>query len=212
MVHSLEVARRTIDVDLGAGFVTGIDRLWIPNHDITASYIVQEDDNAGFTSATTLKAGSMTSGTDLDTSLTASTERYLRVKFVQSGAWSLGQLWYSTTVTTTAGPEQGWADTLIPNVIQFPSGDAIQTDSDQQLFELRYPVAGAAAAADKTNLEALIAAVSTYRPFLLDPPYDTESVKLVKMNERARVRINTLVPASGTPTADIRLSMLEYLG
>jgi hypothetical protein len=207
-------ANHTIDIDLGANWVTGLDRLYIPNHDITSNWTLTEDTTSDFATDPQVRgAGVCSAGVDFDGPIGTPTEdRYLRIKFISSGAWSMGQLWISTTVTTTAGPEQGWTDELIPNVIQFPSGDAIQTDSDQQLFEFRYPVAGAAAAADKTNLEALIAAVSTYRPFLLDPPYDTESVKLVKMNERARVRINTLVPASGTPTADIRLSMLEYLG
>jgi len=207
-------ANRNIVVDLGTGFASyAIDRIYIPNHDITSDLIVEDDDNAGFTSAAELLDSAMVSGTDFDSAFdTAQTQRYMRIIFASSGVWSLGQLWFSTTVTTTAGPEQGWTDELIPNVIQLPSGDSIQTDADQQAYEFRYPVAGSAAATDKTKLEALIAAVSTYRPFLLDPPYDTESSKVMKLDERARVRINTLVPASGTPTADIRLSMLEYLG
>jgi hypothetical protein len=205
-------ADHTIDVDLGAGFVTGIDRLWIPNHNITGAYVVQEDDNGSFTSPTTIGSGSMTSGTDLDKSLTASTERYLRLKITASGAWELGQLWYTTIVTTEAGPEQGWVDELVPNVLQLPSGDSLQTDVDQQLYEFTYPLAGDAAAADLTSLEALIAAVSTYRPFLLDPPYDTEALRIVKLTERARVRSNTLVPNSSARTAEIVLSMMDYLG
>ena len=207
-------ANHTIDIDLGSDYVTGLDRLYVPNHDITSTWTLTEDTASDFSADPQVRGGgSFVAGTDFDGPIATPTEdRYLRLTIISSGAWSLGQLWLSTTVTTTAGPEQGWTDELYPNVTQLPSGDSIQDDVDQAFYEFTYPAAGAAAAADKTALEALVAAVSTYRPFLLDPPYDTEAVKVMKLTERARVRVNTLVPASGTPTAEIRLSMLEYLG
>lgn len=207
-------ANHIIDVDLGAGYAAlDIDRLWIPNHNISGEIKVWQDDAADFVGMQQILVATAVAGTDMDEAfdLTQSAQ-FLRFIITPAGAWELGQLMYSKTITLEAGPATGWVDEWIPNVLQLPSGDTLQTDPDQRLMEFTWLQAGLAAATDLTKLEALIAAVSTYRPFLLDPPYDSEAVRFVKLTERARKNVNTLVPASATRTAEVRLSMLDFLG
>ena len=202
-----------IDFDLGTGFASvGATRITIENHDLAGQIYFYQDDAAGFPSAYTLLDHTAVAGTDIDEDFTKTQdERYLRLLIIPSGAWSIGQIRITKTVTPSVGPEPGWADELVPNVTQLPGGDSLQTDSDQRRYEFTYPQLGQATASDLTDIEAMIAAVSTYRPILVDPPYDTNAAVVMKI-EQARVLANTLVPASATRTAAVTLSLLEYLG
>jgi len=111
-------AGHTIDVDLLAGFATGFDRLLIPTgHDLNGqAYTVQQDDNGGFATPAPLGSGSFSGTGHLDVALTASTERFLRLTITPSGRWFLPELWYTTRVSTTRGPEPGWTDQPLANV------------------------------------------------------------------------------------------------
>ena len=206
-----------IQLDLGAGFATGFDRLYIPNHTIAGAWTLQQSTASNMSGADTLATGTATSGTDIDVyplngSPTASSKRYIRFTVTPSGQWQLGQFWFTTTLTTTTGPEQGWTDEWIPNTTTFGNGDSVQHGAQRRFIEHTYPYLGLTAA-DLTAMDSLVAATSDgFRPFLFDPAYDTESVLVVKMESPARVETNTAVPNGGTATRAISIRMSEYLG
>jgi phage-related protein len=152
----------------------------------------------------------MTAGTDLDGTLLASALRHLQFKVIATGDWSLGQLMYTETFEPSVAPATGWVEELIPDVLTFDNGDTIQLGADRKHFEFTYPRLGLVTAADLTDMEAFIAAVSTYRPFLFDPPYDTNDAILMKLDDWS-VRVNTVSAASDTRTAQVTLSMTEFI-
>jgi len=208
-------ANHLIDVDLGAGFVTGVDRLWIPNHNITGDYYVYQDDNAGFSSATLRGNGSMTSGVDLnDDGLTPTTEQYLRFIVTTSGAWSLGQLMFTKTITINERLQPNWPSYLIPDVLVYPNGDSLLLGPDRRFTEYEFRDVGSVAA-DLTNLEALVADVSIHKPFLLDTAYEADDggeTLFVKLTEAVKATNDSSVPATHSRRKRVRLPMLEYLG
>lgn len=209
-------AGHLIDTDLGAG-VTGIDRLFIPfGHNLNGGKIlIQDDEAADFVGAATLHAAetiASAAAIDIDVFDTGNqTQRYLRVSHPDNaGAWSYGQLWLTTTLITVEGPEQGWTDEWVPDTTVFPDGSSVQHGPDKRFIEYTYPHLGATAQ-DVTNLDALIEAVGTYRPFLLDPAYDTEAARVVKFLRPPTRVVNTLVPNGGTPTVRYVLPMIDFL-
>lgn len=182
-------ANHRVDVDLGASFPTGFDRLLVPiNHDVGGqAFTVQQDDNSGFATPTSLASGSFPAGTaTIDVALTASTERYLRLTITPSGRWFLPELWYTKRETTTRGPEPGWVDQPLPNVVEtvLRSGSRFgqKLGARRRQFSLSYthlPDADRAlfvvSLLDATNDGAL--------PFWYWPPDDTEAPVLVHLAE-----------------------------
>jgi hypothetical protein len=208
-------AGHMINVNRGVG-PWSIDRLYIPfGHNLNgAKLLVQTDTLPAFSSPTTLYGPTLVSGTDpIDVTLTSSTEQFLRVSFPDNaGAWEIGQLWVTTTVTLSVGIEPFWVDELRPNVLRFPDDSTVQQDPDQRFVEYVYSHIGDTAA-DLTAMEALIAAISTHRPFILDSAYDDSSggfTKVMKLASGARVRHDDPVRSSKRKKR-IVLPMLEYL-
>lgn len=210
-----------IDIDQGASFPTELNRLWIPpGHNLPTAHIqVEEDDNSGFTSPTTLFADTLIGGlttTAVDITITASSERYLRVSFpTVAGAWEFNQLFITELITTTRGPEPNWIDQPRSNVLQFESGDSVQLDPDQRFIEYSYRWLGREVATDLTKIEALVDYVSTHRPFLLDTAYDIAdggATLMMKMERDARARNDVRAPQVTARRKGISIAMLEYLG
>ncbi len=172
------VSGLNIDIDLGANFVTGINRLIIPpNHNIDAITIV-DDDNAGFATPATLHAldTGPTPGAliDIDTFDTgASTQQFIRITLgTGSKQYFLPQIFLTKVVTLVVGPNLRRAiDQQSANFARQiqPSGlsPTVQLGPLQRRLEYLYeaPIEGA----DLTALEALIDAVGMSRPFYLDP-------------------------------------------
>lgn len=172
------VAGLNIDIDLGVGFVTGINRLLIPpNHNIDAITIV-DDDNAGFATPATLHAldtgptpGALIDIDPFDTG--ASTQRFIRITLgTGSKQYFLPQIFLTKVVTLVVGPNLRRAiDQQVDNFARQiqPSGlsPTVQLGPQQRVVEYLYeaPIEGA----DLTAMEALIKAVGVVRPFYLDP-------------------------------------------
>lgn len=213
-------ADHTIDIDLGASGPTGLNRLYIPiGHNLNGMKIrVDEDDDSDYSSMVNLHATELLSSddaVDITFDQAASSERYLRVSFPDNaGAHEIGQLWITTKVILTKqGPDRHWIDELLPNVIQFEDGSTIQEDVDQRFVEYTYRALGRTPA-DLTAIEALVAAVSTYRPFILDSLYEENDggyTKVMKLTQGADARHDSAIPRRETRKKQIVLSMLEHL-
>jgi len=224
------VSNPTIDIDLGADFDTGFNRLIIPaNHNIE-SLLVKQDTTDSFPSATELHATDTTinAGTLYDSgefSEQASDERYIRIQIqVTSTQLYLSQLFLTKIMTIGGGTSKGpnladSPDFFRPNVTQIaqPSGllPTVQNGLDQREFELSYesPLDGA----DLTAMEALIASVGMHRPFFVDPmsfstPPETDEPALwMRFVDRPDSRNSILVPTNGTRSKTFRFGLVESL-
>lgn len=210
------------DTQAGGSATWDSSRLYIPaGHTVTSGNLkVEGDDDVAFGTPTTLLAATAVSGLldtrgAINTEFTLSTERYVRVTFSGTGAWTIPECWFTATLTTTDGPEPEWTDEPRSNVQQFDGGDTLQDDADQQFIEYEYAASGLVAAADLTTLETLVNDVSTFLPFIVDTAYaDGASggkTYIVKLERDSRQRQATEVPASHDRTKRITLSMLESL-
>lgn len=175
---STAVSGLNIDIDLGAGFVTGINRLIVPpNHNIDAITIV-DDDNAGFGSPATLHAldTGPTPGAQIDIdpfSDGASTQQFVRITIgTGSKQYFLPQIFLTKVVTLVVGPNlRRSVDEQLANFARQvqPTGiqPTVQLGPLQRRIEYLYeaPIQGA----DLTAMEALINDVGMSRPFYLDP-------------------------------------------
>jgi hypothetical protein len=213
-----DVAGHYIQLDMAWSLqVTGHNRLYIPaGHNLNGAKIqIDEDTTTAFSgSEVNLYAKTLiSSDAALDIPFdTAQGRQYLRVSFPDNaGIWEIPQLFVSKLITTTCGPEPRFVDELRPNVLQFDNGDSVQIDSDQRYVSYDYRIVGLAAAADLTNFEAMIAAVSTHRPFLLDRTESTDAAVVMKL-VNASTTADTDVPASLSRTRRVQFEMLEYLG
>jgi len=176
-----------IQFDLGAALPT-FKRVFIPNHNLNGGWVqIDEDDNSGHSTPNNLYAATqVTSADDLSIELgTASAQQFIRISFpTVAGQWALGQIRLTNTVTTERGPKPDWIDEPRPNVSSFHSGATTQDDPDQRFIEYVYRWVNGA---DLVVLDALVAAMSTHRPFLLDTPWETPDgtenlfVKLVRI-------------------------------
>lgn len=183
----------TIIVDRGADFAShdAIDRLYIPDgHNLTGTLDMDQDDNSGFTSPTTLISGTAAipaSGpVDVDLSF-PSTQRYVRVQFLGTGQWEIPELILTKTLTTSRGPDPEWS--------YVPEESALHSDKssgatahlllgpDRGRWRLEYRFSSDSD--DRTLFERVLAHPTT-APFLLDPPYDDRSPLWVTLTERRR--------------------------
>lgn len=175
-------ANHYISVDTGASIPT-YNRLIIPaGHDLGGvTYVIEDDDNAGFTSATSLGTADFPAGTALiDVSFTTSTQRYLRVRFVDSGDYQLSEVYFTKTRTLAGGPndahlDPAWIDQPVTNVnvTRMRSGEAyaLQLGPNQQSIDYTFHrVSGA----DLTLFEDLLAQTGNgTEPFYLDRTSDS---------------------------------------
>ena len=223
----------TIDIDLLAGFDTGLSRLILPaNHNVTSLYI-EDDDNDGFSSPAALHASvgspdtSPVPGTLYDSGAFDtgnSTQQHIRINIVGTLQYYVSQIFLTKIMTIGAGVAKGPSladspDFFRPNITQLgqPTGllPTVQNGPDQREFELSYesPLDGA----DLTAMEALIAAVGMHSPFFVDPasfstpPETDEPVLWMRFTERPDSRNSILVPMNGTRSKTFRLGLVESL-
>ena len=212
-------------VDLGANFVTGIDRLIIPaNHDWEKLTVIESDgqnldpvtrflvDIAGIT---------VTAGTLIDIEFDlASTERYLLLTSVGGTAHICSQLIYTKIVTLSVDPKlAGATDEKHANFTQLDQSTGrsprVQHGPDQRVFRFEWdtPIPSA----DVVKMEALIADVGMQHPFYIDPPsYSTppetdEPVLCVKFVRMPRSLVSVAVPKSGTLQKTYSWDLIECI-
>jgi len=220
---SASVVDPTIDIDLGAGFVTGLERLIIPaNHNIE-SITVLDDDNLGFTSPATLhaadtgiNAGTLYDSGPFDTG--NSTQRYIRIQINGTAKFYLPQLYLTKIVTLTIGPTLADAlDSARSNFtrLEQESGvsPSVQKGPDQRVLDYTYEFA--LSGADLTAMEAFIADVGMHRPFFVDPasfstpPETDEPVLWMKFLEQPESRYFVDVPMNEARRKTFRLRLIE---
>lgn len=209
-------AGHRIDVDLGAGFATGFDRLLIPTgHDLDGrAFTVEQDDNAGFATPTSLASGTFSGTGHLDVALTASTERYLRLTITPSGRWSLPELWYTVRRTTTRGPEPGWTDQPLANVnettLRSGARFAQVNGARRRQFSLSYAhLSDAERATFATDL--MNATLDGALPFWYWPPDDAEPPVLVHLTAAPGMVQDRANPRATSQAWNGSLSMIESL-
>ena len=217
----------SIEIDLGADFVTGLTRLIVPMpHNIEVVY-VYDDDAADFVGLTTLGSKDpVTAGETLDLTFTASTQRYIRIRLWNTSATLhyLPQLILTKVQEFDVGPVLGDAlDGKAANVTRLnqPTGisPTIQHGADQRILEYFYenPLTDAGGSTDITDMEALVAAVGMYRPFWVDPasfstpPETDEPVLWMKFAEMPESRLSVLVPASNDRAKTYSLRLIQSL-
>jgi len=219
---SASVTDPTIDVDLGSDFVTGLDRLIIPaNHNIETLTIF-EDDNAGFTSATTLLATTTlpTPGVLIDLAFAASSERHIRIEITGSDTYFLSQLYLTTLVTFVVGPHlKNALDSHKANVTRLlqPTGISLTVQNGPDQRVLTYPYEFALTGSDLENMEAMIQGVGMVRPFYVDPasfsatPGTDDPPIWMKFDEMPVSNFAVDVPMSGVNAKTYVLNLIESL-
>jgi hypothetical protein len=212
-------ANLQIDLDRGAGFaaLTGIDRLYIPDgHNLSSTIDVFEDDNSGFSSATTLlSAGAVPASGAVDLDITESSERYIRVEFNGTGQWELPQLILTKTLTTTRGPDPDWRGPVPEeNALHARKASGatahLQLGADQDSWRFVYN--RVLEATDLTNLDSLLDLGST-PVFLFDPP-DDSAYPAILATLTLRDRRNDHPNPAGVSGRRMRyeFSLLEHIG
>lgn len=214
-------ANKHIDIDLGSGFPTGIDRVIIPpDHNLT-SIRVGDDDDPGWPSVQWLHtAQTVTPGVQIDEEFTPSAQRYIYFGMLNAATHYLAQLFLTTIVELSVGAKlEGEIDGFRDNVTRLEQktgrSPTVDHGPQQRVIELNYeaPLSGT----DLAKMEALIADVGLVRPFYFDPPSfsDTPAVDdppiLVKFAEMPVSRNATTVPHSGVEEKVFRLKMIESL-
>jgi hypothetical protein len=213
-VFNASEADHYVQIDRGAEGLEAIDRLYIPSGhnfagaDIRVRSAIADDMITGVT--TQLAAVAAPAGA-LDFDLTSTTKRYVRLDWPNdTGTWEFGELILTRTRTTTDGPLQGWRDFQQHNRVEFEKESGatatLALGADRRVMELDYR------ATNDSLFAEMMAEVGTFKPLLVDPPYDTESVAWMKFSADLRITEGTEVPASqATRFADYRLRLLEHL-
>lgn len=222
---SASVVDPKIDIDLGASFVTGLDRLIIPaDHNIDTLKIIQ-DTVSNFASPETLHdtdtgpaPGTLYDSGTFDTA--AQDQRYVRIEITGTLQFQIPQLVLTEIETLTVGPNiAASTDAKRANVTRLEQQTGlrptIQHGPQQRIIEYDYesPLSGA----DLTAMEAFIAAVGTSKPFYVDPasfstpPEDDEPALVMKFAEMPLQRNSILVPMSGARSKTFDLSLVESL-
>jgi len=202
----------------------GVNRLIIPaNHNVAEVFIEQADDITFVTNKETLHAsdsspvpGTLYDSGEFDT-LTQS-RQYIRVTFIGTGTYELGELFYTDVMTFSAAPNlQNSSDEFKANATRLEhttgASPTIQHGPQQRVIEYEYesPLSGT----DLTNLEALVAEVGMAFPFYIDPasfstPPETDEPALsVKFASMPRTRNSILVPSNGTRSKTFTLDLIE---
>lgn len=218
---SASAASPTIVFDLGASFITGVSRIFIPgNHNIT-SILILDDDNAAMSSAATLNAlDSVSSGSQIDFEFdtSTSTQRYIGVHLFGTKQYELSQIFLTKTVTTGVGPTlSGAVDEKRDNALRLdqPTGrtPTVQLGPQQRL--ITYDYEDTLIGADLATMEALISEVGMDKPFYVDPasfsatPGADQSAVRMKLDSMPRSRNTISVPMNGTRRKSYRLDLIE---
>ena len=212
-------ASAKIEIDRGAGTLEAVDRILIPTgHNLgTMDIIVEDDDNSGFTSPATLLASTTVAAGWIDEAMTSGNQRYLRIRIIGTGTWEIPELIFTRTRTLTRGPEPRWPDLKRSNTLTFEkeSGAAalLSLGPDRRVFEFTYRnVDDGDATLDLALLLALIDSVGTDRPFIVDPPFDTESALwMVRASDGRDGHEGALPAATDVPVKRLTLSLIEWL-
>jgi len=219
---SASVTDPTIDINLGANYDTGINRLIIPyNHNIE-QLSIQEADNASFTLATTLLAAttSPVAGEQIDLTFADSTERYIRITIVGSDQYYLPQLVLTKVVTLTVGPDLSRSvDGYRSNTTRLEQNTGIsptvQHGPDQRVLEYIYEFG--LSGDDLTNMEAMIAGVGMRKPLWVDPasfsatPATDDPPLWMKFDTPPQSLLFVNVASTGVKAKTYRLQLIESL-
>lgn len=215
--HGSSSAAAYWQVDRGAGTLEAVDRLLIPSgHNLGAQTVtVASDDNAGFTTPTTLASFTSAAGL-IEQALTSSTERYLRVSFGGTGQWEYGEIWLGRTRTPSSAVvvDPGWKRPPLSNVTvqRFPTGvqGSVVNGPDQRTLgmTLRW-VAGP----DLTLCEDLATACGAAKaPLWVGAPDDAVPTTLMWLSAISAWEQDSDVPQATGPTYTVQLELIEALG
>jgi len=206
---------QTITIDRGSGSLDAIDRLIIPaGHNITGTIDLDADTTSGFTSATVLLSGESVSTALIDETFSSNSEQWLRLTFNGTGQWEIPELIFTSTKTTTRGPEQGWVDMIQHNTLHLPLESGVVASLARGLDRRRieYVYRDVNDSGDLAVFAALLATCGTSRPFILDPAFDTETPLWMKLIEDSQQQQDPAVPAATDSTKRrITLPMLEHI-
>ncbi len=208
-------ANSTIDIDRGAAGLEAVDRLIIPaGHNFTGTYDLEADDNAGFSSPTTLVSAATwtANGAQHDISFGANTEQFLRIKWLATAQWEVPQIVWTRVRTLVVGPNSIYGDQLEDNTIHFVklSGAiaSLQLGVDRRRFQYEYRFIEAA---DEAVFAAIWNQTKTVNPFWLDPAFDDEAVIWMKFEGPIERVTDTEAPLNTGRVYRRSLSMLEHV-
>ncbi len=213
-VFNASAADHYVQIDRGAAGLEIINRLYIPSgHNFAGADIrLRSATDTGITaSVTTMLATVAAPAGALDFDLSPSTQRYVRLDWPNdTGTWELGELILTRKRTTTDGPKPGWRDFIHHNRIEFEKESGatatLALGADRRVLELDYN------GTNDSLFAEMMTAVGTFKPLLIDPPYDDEAVVWMKFSDDLRITEATEVPATQTVRyADYRLRLLEHL-
>jgi len=217
---SAVVTDPTIAVDLGSGFVTGLDRIIIPaNHNVVNVKVEQADDSGFSVNLSTLKTATVvTAGSQIDLEFTASTRQFIRITFTGGPTqYYLSQLVLTEIKALTVGPDLANSpDGFLANATQIIQNNgmrpSIQHGPQQRVIEYSYaPIEGA----NLTTMKALIAAVGVTVPFYVDPasfsatPATDDPPLWMKFETIPREVHTVLVPMNENESKEFVLRLIE---
>lgn len=208
-------AGHTIVVDRGAGSLLSINRAVIPSgHNFSgASVVIESDDNAGFASATTMFTGTIPAGL-FDQVLTASAERYMRLRVTSTGQWELSEFILSVTRTPTVGPTPKYTDEQFPTYSEtvLRSGNAyrLQLGDDRQRFAVEWSAVPVAEVVSLFDLVWTESGQGIY-PVWYGGADSTLAILPVLLTDQIERRQSSPVPLTSGLYFDVRVSMLEQL-
>ena len=201
----------SITVDRGAGTLDAIDRIIIPSgHNATGTITLEADDNSGFSSPTILINGDSIAAGVYTQTFPANSERYVRVTFSGSFALEIGELWLTSTVTPTRGPDPEWDASKAANVRLelLESGVAVASVLGplQQTYELRFHAMGS------SDFSAFLAGIDDVvglaHPFWFLSPESTDPIRKMRFVDVPRIQQDFPAPGSQL-TYEVRVSMRE---
>lgn len=206
----------TVIVDRGAAGLEAVDALLIPSgHNLgTTTVSVHSDDNAGFSSPTSLFSGAVAAGL-IEKTLVSSSERYLRVTFDGTSARELGEIMLSRKRLTSSFVLAEWAvpkDSNV-NVQRWPSGvigaTVLGPDLQRGTLSFRW-VSGT----DRAMFDELQAACGNFKaPVYVALPDDSIPLKLMLIDGDLKDWTNDSENPQGTgPTYSISMDLIEAVG
>ena len=220
-----------IQVDRGSSLsgADAIDRCWIPpGHNLAGSSIrIRSATDASITTGVTTllsedeidasSAGGVDRGFDV-----ATAQQYIRLDWpTSSGQWELGELLLTARETLERGPESGWEDETVAQVLinEMRSGAEARviTGANRRRFEFRYR--DVSVTTDLSTLNAIARDAGKY-PLLVDPPFGASPPETSSTLEGQAVwcfvdrvvrrRQDPIMPAAtDSPRTDFTISLLE---
>ena len=228
---STSAAGHYIQVDRGSGLsgADALDRCWIPpGHNLAGSSIrIRSATDASITTGvTTLLSedeidASSAEGVDRGFDV-ATAQQYVRLDWPTSiGQWELGELLFTAREPLERGPESGWEDETVAQVLinEMRSGAEARviTGANRRRFEFRYR--DVSVTTDLSTLNAIAQDAGKY-PLLVDPPFGASPPETASTLEGQAVwcfvdrvvrrRQDPIMPAAtDSPRTDFTISLLE---